>query len=766
MKEILKMFAPNRVLAFLIAAMVTIVSGQLVASENELPNFVVIFLDDAGYGDFGCYGHPTIKTPHIDQMASQGMKFTQFYSASPACSASRYGLLTGRYPIRSGFPWVLVPKSQRGVHEKEVTIAEALKDRGYSTACIGKWHLGNKHEFLPLQNGFDEYFGLPYSNDMIPPRWPEIPLIDGNEPVEESPDQDKLTRRYTERTIDFITANKDKPFFCYLAHAMPHLPLHTSDRFRGKSKRGLYGDVIEEIDWSVGQVISHLKKLELDKKTLVVFTSDNGPWIIKNLEGGSSGLLRDGKGSTWEGGMRVPGIAWWPETIKPMSVCDTVASTLDLFPTLVELSGGELPSDRTIDGFSLVQVFNGTSPSTERESMFYFGPGNKLHAIRKNEWKLHLKTSSQTRKKYFEGKVPLLFNLDHDPSEQHDVSESNPEKVAELQKDVGDFVESLKHEPSFWANASSKQAEQFVSIQASAQPETKSESPFVQVLGIAQDAGFPQAGCRKACCKDAWADSSLQRFATSLAIVDPKEKQRWLVECTPDFREQFHYLDNATSEPDDEVQGGLDGILLTHAHIGHYAGLIHLGREVMGTRGVDVFCMPRMKQFLTTNGPWSQLVELNNISLVSIDAGKQFELNSKIRVTPIVVPHRDEFSETVAYRIDGPKKAILFLPDIDKWERWEQSIEELIKEVDVAYLDATFFGENELPGRNMSEIPHPFVVESIKRFSSLDRSDRAKIRFIHLNHTNPALKKDSTARHQIESAGMQVAEQFEIVELD
>jgi len=286
--------------------------------------------------------------------------------------------------------------------------------------------------------------------------------------------------------------------------------------------------------------------------------------------------------------------------------------------------------------------------------------------------------------------------------------------------------------------------------------------PYIQVLGIAQDAGYPQAGCNRACCELAWRQPQRRRFATSLAIVDPLSSQRWLVECTPDFRQQLRLLDQSMPrEFAHQNHPVLDGILLTHAHIGHYAGLMHLGREAIGANEIPVFAMPRMAEFLKTNGPWDQLIKLKNIQIKPIHAEKTFQLNPRIRVTPITVPHRDEYSETVAFVIEGPLKSALFLPDIDKWERWEQSIDELLKRVDVAWLDGTFHDSDELPGRDMSQIPHPFITESISRFSSLPESTRDKIRFIHFNHTNPVLQPDATATHQLRRSGMHLAEQSE-----
>ena len=405
-------------------------ASAAVSEGGPKTNLVVIFCDDLGWGDLASFGHPTIKTPRLDQMASEGARFTQFYSASPACTASRYALLTGRVPKRSGFSWVLGPKSPRGIHPNEVTIAEGLKEQGYATAIFGKWHLGRPEEYLPLAHGFDEYLGLPYSNDMRPPKWEDIPLIEGNEVVELNPDQRKLTRLYTDRAIDFIERHQQQNFFVYLPYAMPHLPLYPGEDFAGTSARGLYGDVVEEIDHHVGRILDRLTELELAEDTLVVFTSDNGPWIIKDEEGGSSGLLRDGKGSTWEGGVRVPTVFWQPGAIEAGRVVREVGSTTDLLPTAFAMAGQPLPTKRVIDGRDLSAVLRGAS--AERDPLFFYGP-RELHAVRSGPWKLHIRTSSQTGIKHFDGKLPLLFHLEHDPSEEWDLAEKHPEIVAELQ---------------------------------------------------------------------------------------------------------------------------------------------------------------------------------------------------------------------------------------------------------------------------------------------------------------------------------------------
>ena len=285
------------------------------------------------------------------------------------------------------------------------------------------------------------------------------------------------------------------------------------------------------------------------------------------------------------------------------------------------------------------------------------------------------------------------------------------------------------------------------------------DEPYLLVLGTAQDAGFPQSGCRKSCCEKAWMDQSLRRFTASLAIVDPRSQQRWIIDATPDFRDQLRILEEVSGWKNS--RSPVDGILLTHGHIGHYTGLMHLGREAMGTKSVPVYAMPRMQKFLQTSGPWSQLVKLENIRLLPIRESKVVKLNERISVTPFLVPHRDEFTETVGFKIQGPQRSAIYLPDIDKWERWPTKIETLIAQVDIAFLDGTFFDGDELPGRDMRKIPHPFVVESIKRFSQLSEVDRRKVRFIHLNHTNRLLDKHSEARRTVRQSGHHVAEQRE-----
>jgi arylsulfatase A len=415
------------------------------------PNIIILFCDDLGYGDLGITGHPSIRTPNLDRMAMEGMRLSNFYSGSPACTASRYALLTGKYPARSGFDWVLYPKSPRGIHPKEITLAESLKQAGYATACYGKWHLGStKKEYLPLQNGFDEYLGLPYSNDMLPPKWPDIPLLEGNDTLELNPDQGKLTRLYTKRSIQFIEKNKDQPFFIYLPYAMPHVPLYASEKFSGRSKRGTYGDVVEEIDWSVGEILKTLENKQLDQNTLVFFTSDNGPWIIKGLEGGSAGLFRDGKGSTWEGGMRVPAIARWPGQIPAGSVNQSPVSVIDLFATFNNLAGVDSSKDHLADGQSLPSVLLQNETVAENRFLFFYGWRNELTAVRRGPWKLHIKTYSQTGIDYFDGQLPLLFNLNEDPSETQNVADQHPELVRQLQLAIEEHKAEVKQQASFF----------------------------------------------------------------------------------------------------------------------------------------------------------------------------------------------------------------------------------------------------------------------------------------------------------------------------
>lgn len=434
------------------------------ADPAGAPNIVLILADDLGYGDLGCYGHPTIRTPNLDRMAAEGMKFTSFYSAAEVCTPSRAALLTGRLPLRTGMcsdtQRVLFPDSVGGLQTTEITLAKALKAKGYATTCVGKWHLGHKPEYLPMRHGFDSFFGLPYVNDMdrrtdIGPKgrqaffepkieyW-NVPLMRGEKIVERPADQHTLTKRYTEEAVSFIKQNKAKPFFLYLAHAMPHVPLFASKDFEGKSARGIYGDVVEELDWSVGEVLKALREEKIDKNTLVVFTSDNGPWLQFNEHGGSAGPLRDGKGSTFEGGMRMPCVAWWPGTVPAGVTTQEMASTMDLYVTAIKLAGGEVPSDRPIDGSDIAPLLTGKGKSP-RDTM-YFYRGTKLFAVRHGPWKAHFLTQAAYGSKDgpAEHDPPLLYHLGRDPGEKTDVAKDNPDVVKQLKQIAAAHKKEMK----------------------------------------------------------------------------------------------------------------------------------------------------------------------------------------------------------------------------------------------------------------------------------------------------------------------------------
>lgn len=421
-------------------------------------SFVVIFLDDAGYGDFGFAGHPTIRTPRIDRMAQEGAVFTQFVSSSPACTASRYSILTGRYPARSGFNWVLNPDSPRYLHPKETTIAEALKAKGYRTGIFGKWHLGTPNEkngntldAFPLAHGFDEWLGFPYSNDMLPEKgYPDLDLIEGQDgsyrTVERNPDQDGISRRITDRAVRFIQKSKEQAYFCYVPHPMPHVPLHPSKDMQGRSARGVYGDVMEDLDQEIGRILEAVRRSPQAKNTLVVLTSDNGPWIIKGLEAGSSGLFRDGKGSTWEGGVRVPGVFWQPGRV-PAGRRLKFASTLDIPATIADLAGASLPTN---DGQSIRPDLEGRPGRTPRPHLYY-GVNNRLFAMREGPWKVHIDEYSQTGQRYFGAeKRPLLFNLDQDPSERHEASSNHQAETARLQAQLENLGQAVQSGGSHW----------------------------------------------------------------------------------------------------------------------------------------------------------------------------------------------------------------------------------------------------------------------------------------------------------------------------
>lgn len=422
---------------------------EMVSAQTQKPNFIIIFTDDQGYGDLGVFGHPTIKTPNIDQMAMEGQKWTNFYVAANVCTPSRSAIMTGRLPVRTGMysnkRRVLFPDSDGGLPQKENTIAKLLKGSGYATAAIGKWHLGHLPQYLPTSHGFDSYYGIPYSNDMDRVNdlsYSEyfngsktenfnVPLMRNEEIIERPANQNSITRRYTEEAVKFIDSHKEGPFFLYLAHSLPHVPLFAGKEFLGSSERGLYGDIIEEIDWSVGEILASLKKNGLDKNTYVVFTSDNGPWLIFNEQGGSSGSLFGGKGTSYEGGVRVPTVIWGPGNVYP-GVISEMGSTLDLLPTFCGLSGTEVPDDRIYDGYDISTVFKGT-PKSPRESMFYYH-GNRLFAVRKGDFKLYLYKNNPMGypEKLEELEKPTLYNLAVDPSERFEISEKNPEVIQEI----------------------------------------------------------------------------------------------------------------------------------------------------------------------------------------------------------------------------------------------------------------------------------------------------------------------------------------------
>lgn len=424
------------------------------------PNIVLIFTDDQGYQDLGCFGSPLIRTPHLDRMAAEGMKFTDFYSANSVCSPSRAALLTGCYPTRVNIPGVLFPRDHVGLNPNELTLPELLLENGYATACFGKWHLGHKPPFLPTQHGFQEYLGIPYSNDMTidvtarladdvlfregvtrerlradKPRKNWVPLMRNQEVIEYPVDQSRLTQRYTDEALRFIRANQDRPFFLYLPHTMPHIPLFASEAFRGKSPRGLYGDVIEEIDHSTGRILKLLADLNLDERTLVIYTSDNGPWKLSNGRGGSASPLRGYKFSTWEGGMRVPCLMRWPTKIPAGSVCHEIAATIDLLPTLVTLAGGKIPTDRVIDGKNIKSLLFSEPGASSPHPYYYYYKGRNLEAVRSGPWKLRVA-----------GQETGLYHLGNDISESTNLAAMHPERVEILREQMRQFDRQLKQQ--------------------------------------------------------------------------------------------------------------------------------------------------------------------------------------------------------------------------------------------------------------------------------------------------------------------------------
>jgi arylsulfatase A len=430
------------------------------AGPKPPPNIVVIFTDDQGYGDVGCFGAKGFKTPNLDRMARDGMRFTSFYVSQAVCSASRTGLLTGCYPNRVGILGALGPKATHGINPNEMLIPQVLKQRGYATAIFGKWHLGHHKKFLPLQHGFDEYFGLPYSNDMWPlgfegkppPEgkkafYPPLWLIEGNEPVRpvgSLEDQNTLTTLYTERAVRFIERNKDRPFFLYVPHSMPHVPLGVSDRFRGKSEQGMYGDVMMEVDWSVGEILAALRRNGLEENTLVVFTTDNGPWLNFGNHAGSAGPLREGKATMFEGGVRVPCIMRWPDRIPEGSECDKMAATIDLLPTFAAIADAPLPPN-AIDGVNILPLMQ-AEPGAYPRKMYYYYWANQLHCLRLGRWKLHFPHKYYT----YEGNEPgkdgrpgatspaeiglALYDLEAHVGERNDVAAEHTDLVQRMKR--------------------------------------------------------------------------------------------------------------------------------------------------------------------------------------------------------------------------------------------------------------------------------------------------------------------------------------------
>lgn len=426
--------------------------GQFVLKAQKPVNFIIIYLDDVGYGDISLTGATGYSTPNIDKMAASGIFFTRYYSPQAVCSASRAGLLTGCYPNRVGFRGALDHTSKTGINSEEETIAEILKEKGYATAAFGKWHLGHQKQFLPLNNGFDVYFGIPYSNDMWPNHptgknyYPPLPLIEGDQVVITNPDQSQFTTQFTERTIQFIQKNKSKPFFVYLAHPMAHVPLFVSDKFKGKSLQGLYGDVMMEIDWSVGQIMKTLKELNLEEKTLVIFTSDNGPWINYGNHAGSTAGLKEGKGTTFEGGQRVPCLMVWKDVISPGTVNNNLIAGMDILPTIAEIADAPLPSKK-IDGVSILPLLKGENVDSPRKSFYYYYRNNNLEAVQDGQWKLVFKHNGRTYEKFEPGRNGMpgevnenseveagLYDLRRDPGERYNVLEFNTEIVKKLEK--------------------------------------------------------------------------------------------------------------------------------------------------------------------------------------------------------------------------------------------------------------------------------------------------------------------------------------------
>jgi arylsulfatase A len=413
-------------------------AAPTLASSADTPNIVFILCDDLGYGDLECYGSK-IHTPNLNRLASEGIRFSDFCSADPVCSPSRAALLTGRYPTRVGVPRVLFPQDKDGLNLDEITLANVLKDRGYKTACVGKWHLGRPHEYMPTSRGFDEYLGIPYSNDMTP-----RVLIHNTEVVEEPANLETLTQRYTQYATDFIRRSQPHPFFLYLPHTFPHIPLAASPRFRGQSAQGLYGDVIQELDWSVGEIVRTLRETGVEKNTLVMFSSDNGPWYQ-----GSPGKLRGRKDSTYEGGVREPFIARWPGRIPAGRLSNALASMTDVFPTVAKLCHAKLPT-KPLDGLDIWPLLAGQVNSIERPPLLYFNLWN-LQCARWNRWKLHVARYNTAPYvpappggvKNYVLPHPELYDLSADPDESYDVAPQHPDVVEKIQGMIAGMIKTF-----------------------------------------------------------------------------------------------------------------------------------------------------------------------------------------------------------------------------------------------------------------------------------------------------------------------------------
>ncbi|WP_159931232.1 sulfatase [Oceanicoccus sp. KOV_DT_Chl] len=429
-------------------AVLPVMASAVVGDEEQLvakaPNIIVILADDLGYGDISSFGAKTIATPRIDQLAEDGLRMTQFYAAAPVCTPSRAGLMTGRYAARMGMSHVFMADAPDGMPLSEITIAEQLKQAGYYTGMVGKWHLGHQDRYMPWNQGFDEFYGVPFSNDMA-----NFFFYENQKIIYEPIDQRYLTRRYTEKAVDYIERHADVPFFLYLAHSMPHVPLYVSPEFEGKSAGGLYGDVVQELDWSTGEVVDKLRQLGLLENTLIVFSSDNGPWLAMGDHGGSSGSLRDGKGSTFEGGQRVPTVIHWPAQINGGRVESSITSLMDLMPTFSALANVPLPADRTIDGEDITAILTGDGVATERQFFYNSAAAPEIVAYREGNWKLKLARSGYP--KILEPIIKfdryshelMLFNLETDPSEKNNIAAEYPERVTRMQQAIADLEKNI-----------------------------------------------------------------------------------------------------------------------------------------------------------------------------------------------------------------------------------------------------------------------------------------------------------------------------------